>query len=209
MSYNLSKVFGHMISKNPFHPKLVYDSMPVSCLEGVATSHGPVCVMHFVAPCGLFSISKLKLQFCGTSGLLYPQRLSSPELLLCLDSNVYTYALYIGLSAVQRFLVISKLVGAGWSEVRMTLFIAEIPHSNSCHLHYCQINSELLPIIHCLAWGKWNGGFASVAEMRVVQPSEEPCRVAKEMSNIIWSQCVVTVLSGAVLALYTLSPLHT
>lgn len=85
----------------------------------------------------------------------------------------------------------------------MTMLIAEIPHSNSCHLHYCQINSELLPIIHCLAWGKWNGGFASVAEMRVVQPSEEPCRVVNETSNIIWSQSNVEVLWGTVLC-YTL-----
>lgn len=51
MSYDLSNVLEHMISKNPFQPKLVYDSMPVSCLEGIATSHRPVCVMHFVDPC--------------------------------------------------------------------------------------------------------------------------------------------------------------
>lgn len=87
------------------------------------------------------------------------------------------------------------------------MFIAEIPHSNSCQLHKCQINSELLPIIHCLAWGKWNGGFASVAEMRAAQPSEEPCRLAKEMSNIIWAESIFKVLHGIVLALYTLSPL--
>lgn len=51
MSYDLSKVLDHMIPQNPFQPKLVYDAMPVSSLEGIATSHGPVCVMHFVAPC--------------------------------------------------------------------------------------------------------------------------------------------------------------
>lgn len=70
-----------------------------------------------------------------------------------------------GVATVQRFLVTPKLVG-GWDEDGITMFIAEIPYSNSCHLHYCQINSELLPIIQCLAWGKWNGAFASVAERR-------------------------------------------
>lgn len=152
---------------------------------------------------GLFSVSKLQL--------LYPKK-PSPKLLLCLDTRVYVCALYTGLSAAQRFLVTPKLggdVGYVWNEDRMTMFIVEIPHSNSCQLHYCQINSELLPIIHCLAWGKWNGGFASMAEMRVAQPSEEPCRMAKEMSNIIWSKSIFKVLQGIVLALYTLSPLDT
>lgn len=46
-----------------------------------------------------------------------------------------------------------------------------------------------------------------MAEMRVAQPSEEPCRMAKEMSNIIWSKSIFKVLQGIVLALYTLSPL--
>lgn len=119
-----------------------------------------------------------------------PERPSSPKPLLCLGSGVHMYALYMGLSTVQRFLVTPKPVG-GWDEDGITMFIAEIPHSNSCHLHYCQINSELLPIKQCLAWGKWNGAFASEAAMRVVQPSEEPCRVAKEMPNIIWSKSVL------------------
>lgn len=149
---------------------------------------------------GLFCTSKLQL--------LYPKK-PSRKLLLHLDSRVYVCALCMGLSAAQRFLVTPKLgeyVGYVWNEDRMTMFIAEIPHSNSCQLHYCQINSELLPIIHCLAWGKWNGGFASIAEMRVAQPSEKPCRVAKEMSNTIWSESIFKVLQGTVLALYTLSP---
>lgn len=157
----------------------------------------------------IVSTSKLALQFCGTWGLLHPQRLSSPKLLL--DSSIYKYALHMGLSTLQRFLGTPKLgVGGGrrWNEDRMTMSVAEIPHSNSCHLHYCQVKSELLPIIHCLAWGKWNGGFPSLAEMRIVQPSEEPCRVAKEMSNIIWSKSIFKVLWGTVLALYTSSSLH-
>lgn len=94
-------------------------------------------------------------------------------------------------------------VGYVWNEDRMTMFIAEIPHSNSCQLHYCQINSELLPIIHCLAWRQWNGGFASMAEIRVAQPSEEPCKVAKEMSNVIWSESISKVLQGRVQGGYT------
>lgn len=33
-----------------------------------------------------------------------------------------------------------------------------------------------------------------MAEIRVVQSSEEPCRVAKEMSDIIWSKSNFKVL---------------
>lgn len=51
MSYDLSKVLNRVTSKNPFQPKSVYDSMLVSCLEENDTSHGSMCVMHFVASC--------------------------------------------------------------------------------------------------------------------------------------------------------------
>lgn len=55
-------------------------------VEENTTSYGPVCAMHFVHPCWFISLSKLELQFCGTSGHLYPRRLPKPKLLLCLSS---------------------------------------------------------------------------------------------------------------------------
>lgn len=163
-------------------------------VEENTTSHGLVRVMHFVHPAWFISLSKLELQF--SVGLQDScTHVGCPNQSCCSPWAVYECALPVYEPVCCSAIPCNtKTWGWGWNEDRMAMFIAEIPHSNTCHLHYCQINSELLHIIHCLAWGKWNGVFASLAEMRVVKPSEEPCRLAKEMSNNIWSKSIAKVL---------------
>lgn len=184
--YDFSKVLGQTSSKNSFWPKWVSGSRPDACLEGIAPSHGPVCVTYFETPCwwGCFVPPSYRLGFFAVSKEA--------------KSKVAAVPGQQGICVCIKVVCCSEIpcntktwggdVGYVWNEDRMTMFIEQIPHSNSCQLHYCQINSELLPIIHCLAWRQWNGGFASMAEIRVAQPSKESCKVAQEMSNIIWSR---------------------